>query len=170
MISLIERHFRHLQEESHLGPQYEWLARMAKQLGVADLELSVHVDDKAAFFLNGKVRHTRDGKWELREEYLGTPLGLFGCFRFPLLRLSKTEMQDLSDERGYREILERTWFCHSPRRGKPCGMCLPCRYAQEEGLARRIPRLRRSWLYRAAWKSGKAVQSLVQRVSPVAGI
>ena len=47
---------------------------------------------------------------------------------------------------------------------------VPCRYAQEEGLARRIPRLRRSWLYRAAWKSGKAVQSLVQRVSPVAGI
>jgi len=54
--------------------------------------------------------------------------------------------------------MEMTWFCHRPVRGKPCGLCAPCVYTIEEGLARRVPWSRRvpSFFYRRfalPWKA-----------------
>jgi hypothetical protein len=44
---------------------------------------------------------------------------------------------------GYRnmvfsEIMEKTWFCHTPVHGEPCGVCNPCSHAIEEGLVFKI--------------------------------
>jgi hypothetical protein len=46
--------------------------------------------------------------------------------------------------------MDMTWFCHTPARGKPCGICAPCVYTIEEGLAHRIAASRRvlSFFYR----------------------
>jgi hypothetical protein len=46
--------------------------------------------------------------------------------------------------------MDMTWFCHTPVRGRPCGICAPCVYTIEEGLARRVPVSRRvlSFFYR----------------------
>ena len=89
VISLIERHFRHLQEESHLGPQYEWLARMAKQLGVADLELSVHVDDKAAFFLNAKGAAHTGRQMGAKGGVSRNPLGFIRLLSLPIAQVEQ---------------------------------------------------------------------------------
>jgi hypothetical protein len=51
---------------------------------------------------------------------------------------------------GWGAIMDMTWFCHAPVHGRPCGICAPCVYTIEEGLARRVPVPRRvlSFFYR----------------------
>jgi hypothetical protein len=159
---------RSLNAQGYLGTQYEWLAHAVKQYDLHGIELSVHVDDKAARFLEGQVRPVQDGtprgSWELNEEALDTPLALFRHFRFPLLPLTKLEMEQVTRDHGFVDILADTWFCHS-RFPTPCGMCPPCRYALVEGMEHRIPRIRRSWPYRLGWKAAKTAQSLVRKVT-----
>ena len=35
-------------------------------------------------------------------------------------------------------MISKTWFCHNPIRGKPCGYCNSCMYTIEEGLYERF--------------------------------
>ena len=39
----------------------------------------------------------------------------------------------------FKEIIEKTWFCHRPIFGRPCGRCGPCKDALNEGLNWRVP-------------------------------
>lgn len=49
-------------------------------------------------------------------------------------------MLKIAEKHGFDDIMEETWFCHTPTKdGKPCGMCNPCKYTREEGLGRRGP-------------------------------
>jgi hypothetical protein len=140
--------FRGLAEDKFIGSQYDWLARFCKQEGIADMELCIHRDDKAHAILtpflheNPMVNHTLcptvSGKAS-EPEYT-----LFRYFRFPLLGLSKVEMAALSREQHWTVLMNITWFCHRPKRGKPCGMCNPCLYTLAEGLGHRIPAGRRA--------------------------
>lgn len=160
--------YSRLTRRSHVGPQYAWLARMAKQRNLSALELGVQADGRIDAILDGQVRPVRSAKgrvsWELQEGALTTDLAMFRSFRFPLLRVTKLEMERIAREQGFADIMEHTWFCHSPLLGKPCGLCLPCQYAREEGMARRIPRLRNSPLYRRAMRAVKDVRSRIVRL------
>jgi hypothetical protein len=40
---------------------------------------------------------------------------------------------------GWDAIMDMTWFCDAPARGRPCGICARCVYTIEEGLARPRP-------------------------------
>src|SRR5690606_24779131 len=115
-----------------LGSQYDWLARYAYANELSDLELSVHVDDIAYFFLKGHVEPNNDGSWRLKAEVSG-PESIFSRFTYPLLEISKTEMKELASRHGFIDILELAWFCHRPASGMPCGTCNPCIYTIEEG-------------------------------------
>jgi len=139
--------FERLRSRSHLGGQYDWLARFALQHGLDDLELAIHRDDKAAVFLQAHLVPDdapgpagADPGFRLRPDPPDEDLRLFERFRFPVFDLTKRDMQRLARERGFAEVMELTWFCHLPRPdGKPCGRCNPCRYTAEEGLGWRIP-------------------------------
>lgn len=66
---------------------------------------------------------------------------IFGYFRFPVLELSKKDMESISKNEEFDDIMNETWFCHTPTlSGKPCGYFNPCRYTREEGLGRRVPK------------------------------
>ena len=132
-----------LRGRSHLGGQYDWLARFASQFGVSDLELAVHQDDRAADFLRPHVVRCDDG-WDpchrLRPDPSDPDLRLFERFRFPVFDKTKRAMERVARERGFADVLELTWFCHRPTLdGRPCGDCNPCRYTIREGLGRRLP-------------------------------
>jgi hypothetical protein len=135
--------FERLRARSHLGGQYDWLARFALQHGLTDLELAIHQDDKAAVFLQPHVVRDGDGPgagYRLRADPPDPDLRIFERFRFPVFDMTKRDMQRLARERGFAGVMELTWFCHLPTAdGKPCGRCNPCRYTMEEGLGRRIP-------------------------------
>ncbi len=139
--------YRRLKARSFLGEQYDWLARFVSQFSLHGLELCVHVDDKAYAWLSGHVEEVqsddRSSYWILRRDEGGSDLSMFAPFRFPVLTLTKTEMQRIAAARGFLHIMEQTWFCFTPVRGRPCGVCNPCHYTIQEGLGRRMPRAAR---------------------------
>ena len=140
--SITER-FERLRARSHLGGQYDWLARFAVQNGLSDLELSIHQDDKAAMFLQQYVVREEGGGdpyFRLRDDPPDDDLRIFQYFSFPIFDKTKRDMDRAAREHGFSDLMELTWFCHIPTpEGEPCGRCNPCRYTIEEGLGRRIP-------------------------------
>lgn len=129
--------FAALREKQYLGEQYEWLARLAADQQLT-LELSIHRDDRAHDVLVADVEEC-EGSYRLVQDPSDPALELFRRFRFPLFNTTKLDMQTAAHELGFSEVMELTWFCHTPIRGTACGYCNPCRYTIEEGLGRRIP-------------------------------
>jgi hypothetical protein len=135
--------FQRLRARSYIGDQYAWLARFAIQQDLSDLELAIHQDDKAHGFLQSEVVREDGGGdpyYRLRDNPADADLRIFERFRFPIFNMTKLEMERVARDRGFRDIMEMTWFCHMPtRRGRPCGCCHPCQYTIEEGLGWRVP-------------------------------
>ena len=134
--------FNRIRGRRFIGSQYDWLARFCKARDVRNLQLCIHRDDKAAKAIEHViVRHDSDVPYvqppvdkNMAYEHL-----VFGRFEFPVLDLTKRDMLEASIEHGWLPVMETTWFCHSPRAGKPCGRCNPCVYTAEEGLSWRVP-------------------------------
>ncbi|WP_368562890.1 hypothetical protein [Pseudoxanthomonas sp. UTMC 1351] len=151
----ISEALRTIRSRVYLGSQYEWLALFCKHHGMADIELSVHIDDKVQAVLAPFVRaYDQGGKYRSfrmdpchadKAEYT-----LFRYFSFPLFQIDKRAMARDAERADWSWIMDMTWFCHRPVRGMPCGACAPCVYTIDEGLAWRVPRSRRalSYLYR----------------------
>lgn len=153
---VITSSWERLKLRAPLGSQYDWIARYAKSHRLHDLELSVHVDDLAHYFLKGNVEPIPCGGYRLNQSITGDE-NIFARFRFPILAYSKTKMRDIAKESGFLQILEKSWFCHCPINGMPCGMCSPCNYAIKEGMRYRLPR--RSLLRYHAWRYRRVLQS-----------
>jgi len=128
-----------LKRRSHLGAQYDWLTRYTHSKNITGLELSVHVDDRLYSFLKRHVEPSPFGAYRLNRRIVGDE-AIFAPFEFPVLEYSKTQMRHIAKQHGFIEILERSWFCHEPINGMPCGMCNPCAYTVEEGMRDRLPR------------------------------
>lgn len=65
------KHYKTLANISHLGGQYDWLARFAVSEEITDLELSIHLDDKAYGFIKNDVVKLDDGQdviYKLKEK------------------------------------------------------------------------------------------------------
>ena len=130
---------------SYIGPQYIWLAEFARSY--KGLELCVETDDShygATWCLrtNGKLEKIIDGDlvyWILDEEHSSKDvMTVFGSLHFPLIEITKLEMLEEFRRMGFYETMKKTWFCHTPVRGEPCGVCSPCRQTIEAGLFFRI--------------------------------
>lgn len=139
----IRKNYDQLISKAFLGSQYVFLASCVDYMGLQDLELSIHKDDKAQVFVENDVeliREENDEYYRLSENPSLPELKLFSYFTFPLLEMTKLEMAEKAKESGFSHIMEETWFCYNPLKdGKPCGICNPCKYTREEGLGRRVP-------------------------------
>ncbi len=120
----ITEEYNRLTAAKVLGSQYEYLARYAEEEGITGLELSVE-------------------KYRNKPTYAFEKTNMFKYFTFPLVNTTKLEMQEAAIKYGFLDLLDETFFCHTPINGKPCGCCNPCRIALEEGLGRRLPFERR---------------------------
>ncbi len=146
---------RDIRKRSYIGSQYAWLPAFCKRNGLFDMELCVHVDDKVQALLSGFEIESEgpDGIRSVRVDPKhadSAEFRLFRYFSFPLFRIDKVEMGRQAEAEGWGAIMDMTWFCHTPVRGRPCGVCAPCVYTIEEGLAYRVPASRRalSFFYR----------------------
>lgn len=130
-----------LKEESFIGSQYDWLARYAESEDLTNLELSIHLDDKAAFFVKRYgIKNENSKVYYLDKNMYGTQYDIFKYFDFPILDLTKLDMQRNAEKYDFLDIMELTWFCYNPMpNGQPCGYCNPCKYTREEGMGRRVP-------------------------------
>lgn len=139
----ISKDYHTVLKTDFFGSQYDWLARFAKTID--NLELSIHKDDTAYVIIQkyGKLISHHDpmiGQYYTIDPEASSPEvnRLFGNFRFPMLEMSKLDMKEWAEQNGYTDIMNKTWFCHKPRNGKPCGTCNPCIYTIEEGLSERL--------------------------------
>jgi hypothetical protein len=124
-----------------LARQYDWLARYAKSKNLTDLELCAVRDGHLYYFLKENVEQTSSGNyWLKRDVAVGEGGEVFARFEFPLLQYTKAQMKDIAKKHGFLEILEKSWFCHEPINGMPCGMCNPCVVTVEEGMRYRFTR------------------------------
>lgn len=116
----------------HVGTQFRWLAAVAIANGWHDVEIGMHRWESerpfTEFAFGGQVSaHPTIADPDVRY--------LFGAFSFPLLSLSKRDMGAIAEREGFVDILSLRWFCHRPIAGRPCGFCVPCVDARQEGAA-----------------------------------
>ena len=133
--------FQRLKQRSYIGYQYDFLAKLARSRGLNELELSVHQDDRLVKHLEGHVEQV-DGNCQVTAD-APPELEHMRYFRFPLLTMTKVEMQRQAEQGGFLDLMQMTWFCHYPKGGQPCGSCNPCRTTVAEGLGARVPWKRR---------------------------
>jgi len=132
----------------HVGVQYEWLARLCKEIGISDMQLSVEkgppnyvnwsimVDP----FMKESIINSRK-TYELDAENMDNDFyTIFKYFQFPIKNVTKIDMSDITKNQGLYHFMEMTWFCQDPRCNmKPCGKCIPCVQITEAGLGFRLP-------------------------------
>lgn len=138
----ISNYYNVLKKQSHLGNQYDWLARYTNSKGIKDLELCIHLDDTVEGFIKNDVElvvFDNDQYYKLVDIPSQKELIIFSFYHYPLFDMTKLDMENKAKDSGFDHIMEATWFCHSPYKGKPCGMCNPCKYTRDEGLSRRVP-------------------------------
>ena len=140
----ISGQFQEVMQLKSTGTQYEWLARYADEIGVSDLELCVDMVSPGFFksYVWPNLVKESEGKgynFRLKDNPAYPALRMFSCFRFPIPQYTKVDLQRMATEYGFIDIMERTWFCHTPINGQPCGLCVPCQVTIEHGMRRRIP-------------------------------
>ena len=139
----ITQQFKRLCATNFIGEQNEWLSRFTEQFELLNLELCIHKDDNANLLLKPFLKKETRGDdtfYCLKEDLPNPDLRLFKNFIFPIFHLRKLDMEQLSIDHGFNEIMEFTWFCFRPSKNfLPCGICSACRYTIQEGLIRRIP-------------------------------
>jgi 7-cyano-7-deazaguanine synthase len=139
--------YKRLREKVPLGHQYDWLARFAKSN--PGLEMSFEKDESAKLyhFLKKYEVMRRVDEGEIKYYIIDDSkcendiVKVFGSFHFPypLLLTTKKEMVGEYKDLGFEETINKTWFCHTPIKNEPCGVCSPCRIAIKEGLTFRFP-------------------------------
>lgn len=144
--------WQHLHEETSVGKQYEWLSWYADERELYDLEICF-VKKEVSSRLNLLLYSELTGcghECRLSASYSHESLAIFKYFRFPIVHLTKNNMEQIAKEMGFFSLMTKTWFCHNPRKnGKPCENCKPCRIARQSGHAKVLPKtnvLRDKWL------------------------
>ena len=135
--------YHRMLKKDFFGSQYDWIACFAKDH--PGIELSVHQDDKAILLINkyGSLKKIHENTpfetYVLDPESASPDLcTVFGNYHFPIAQYTKLEMKDYFISNGYADVMNKTWFCHRPFKGQPCGCCNPCIYTMEEGMRERF--------------------------------
>lgn len=139
--------YNRIREKVPLGHQYDWLARFAKS--DPGLEMSFAKDESARLYHYLKkyevMRRVDEGEiiyYIIDDTKCDIDVvKVFESFHFPypLLFTTKKEAVGVYKELGFEETINKTWFCHTPVKNEPCGVCSPCRIAIKEGLTFRFP-------------------------------
>lgn len=148
----IEQAFQELSSKYKVGKQNLWLAQICRKMpGIErSFEKSIHpahghgdnfLDDIFSCDLE-RVQEGYEDYYVLKPVPNNSPMNylLFGYSRYPayLASLTKKEIYHKAIEWGYKDVIEKTWFCSFPFHGEACGYCGPCRSVVKEGLEERL--------------------------------
>ena len=136
---------RLLERYPTLGSQNEWLARMATQYKIHNMEMGLQKSTGANFLAiknlikksnsNGQTLVKIADDLKSTDEYY-----VFGNFSFPLFNITKSGMLKNATTWGFNNLMDNTWFCHQPlSSGKPCGVCVPCGGIVRDKMSFRMP-------------------------------
>lgn len=142
----ISKDYHSLKARTAIGPQYDWLARFAKIHN--GLELSVEKSDLGKTVNcvrnNGKLKLTTKGDVQYyvidKKDSDADLITVMGNYHFPYPMFDMTKLDMLEDYKhlGFEETMKKTWFCHTPIKGEPCGLCHPCKTVITDGLGFRM--------------------------------
>ena len=146
-----------LAEEFGLGYQYETFALLCEGLGIrAECAVEDSPRSKAKRAIDAQCLlvpcgESPCGRYRVVSKGASSDAAtVFGRLDFGMLDVSKVEAKRVARESGWMPIMRRTWFCHAPINGKPCGTCNPCKDAMAEGMRWRMPLSSRLRYY--AWR------------------
>lgn len=135
--------------KAKMGPQYEWLAAISKQIPDLEMSLERSVEKPTSYdlYIRNANYDIVDGddkimaSYKLNQNNDPALYELLGAFRFPISVFTRSKMNFYEDFKnwGYLDVAEKTWFCSQPIDGKPCGYCAPCRNVMKQGLDFRMP-------------------------------
>jgi len=137
--------YHNIRKNVPVGIQYEWLARFAEEHGEYPMEIGIEMGSHGTSKYLSKYwiykYFDEEGFYMIDEKYRDTDVyNLFKYFKFSIIDLKKQDMKMIAEKEGFIQIMDHTWFCHSPiSNGKPCGVCKPCIIAIHEGMAYRMP-------------------------------
>ena len=143
----ITQAYYNLEKKHPIGIQYEWLARYAKNIKNLEIgdENGSAIDSilYGAIKANGDVKRNIDdkkGEYYTIDKSISSNdiIKVFGNYHYPLLFYSKIKMKKEAEEKGFIDILNKTWFCHTPINNQPCGWCVPCMGTIKKGLEYRL--------------------------------
>lgn len=168
--------YRRVCERYPIGWQYEWLARLSKSVDGLEIGLERPGPTGASRCISnlGRTKAVGEGpvRYAVLEPEASDPdlFAVFGRFHFPLPLFEFRKLEELEKykEWGFGSTIEKTWFCHWPVKGRPCGYCKPCVSLIHEGLGFRFRRsgLRRYRL-RALYNLSRKVKAVVkQKLGP----
>ncbi len=140
--------YQRILERQELGSQYEFLARYCLQEGIDHIEIAVEKGPAVLLFnviQSFVIEVTKDNyiNYEIDNKYAGTDIySLLKYFRYPILFITKLDMQETVIKERFQDLMELTWFCHNPQKHgtnyEPCGVCNPCIEVMSSGMGRRM--------------------------------
>lgn len=135
----IRQSFLNLQKTNNIGYQYDYMARFANETEINGIEVCMQLHEY--HLPEGPLANILvEGSTCIDHKYYNTDVyKVFGFFSFPILNISKLEMKKIATEFKFLNLLNKSWFCHHPIYGKPCGTCLPCMIVMEEKMYERMP-------------------------------
>lgn len=151
----ISNAFDILHSKYNIGTQYRIFALLTHYLGDEKYECAVvhqyHGKVEDAIVGEGKLGIIEAGI--IPERYCVESVDgddnvykVFCNIIFPVIKLTKKDEEQIARENGWMDIMQLTWFCFAPIKGKPCGLCSPCDDAMNTGMEWRMPAISR-WRY-----------------------
>ncbi len=124
--------YNKIKESVHIGSQCKWLAEFCriKEPEYGRIEVCNHRHEPPGAWHDTVFDNPHDAA--ARKLKPGPGYLLFRNCSFPVLHLLKGEMQSNAERMNFSDILEHTWFCHTPAGGRPCGACYPCVVAKRQ--------------------------------------
>lgn len=113
--------------EIHIGYMYEYLARYARQFNLTSLELCI--DASPPLTIHDLVINDLTEELVMKQEPRNPNLLMFKNFRFPVIHLTKQDMNLDAEKHDFLEIMNYAWYCMEPDGDKPCGKCRSCKSA-----------------------------------------
>lgn len=127
----LRQRFDDLASRTHVGSQYLWLGAAAEYHGWNGVELCIPRHEPPNELKRTVFANPGTADPTLRDEDYAQ---VFRYWSFPVLGMTKPEMWGRAHDAGFGDILSMRWFCFKPTRGRPCGMCSPCRIARADGV------------------------------------
>lgn len=112
----IEKEYRKLIKSQKINIHYKDLAEFCEQQNLENVEIGI---------IKSK---------DYEPKYNAIEGKIFSKFSYPLIHLSKKDINTIARKEKWSEIMHLTFFCRRPKNGKACGICGPCTDAFEAGL------------------------------------